>query len=211
MQKLYSINVFLDNETLICLDKEFNKIRNQIYYYVFNGSDQSGAGFTVREVYISGISLIFLEANDYHKIHDFEIGFTYESLEEWIQFEKRIKNQNADYSIGEYDNTRYAVISEGNLHIPFYFIFDNKHSEKDSFSIEGLIKEKEYNFYNNELSNFIDENYSKNMNFQMNEDGIFQMRKIGIPIDKDSLSKIKYQNNEIIMEITSDEFSLNMK
>ncbi len=211
MQKLYSITVFLNKETLKILDEKYYKIQEQINYSIVNGSDKTGKRLIIRELYISGISLVFMEANYHHKKQNYEIGFTYESLEEWIQFEKRIKELNKNHSKGEYDNIKYAIISEENIHTPFYFVFDKRCSKNNSFSINAEIGEKEYYFYNNELSNFIDQEYSKNMNFQMNKDNLLRIKKIEIPIDEDSISKIKYENNDLLMEITNNVFSLNIK
>jgi hypothetical protein len=72
------------------------------------------------QISISGITILFVPANEYHKHLDYEIGFSCSSAKDcWNLFISRLENQNIGFRIVHENEDKWIVIDE--IHGPFFF------------------------------------------------------------------------------------------
>ena len=86
-------------------------------------TDQTGETGHTYQCKINEVAIILGECNDYHYDHDFEIGISTATEQEFNDFTDSINK--TFYEIGSDENgTKYAIPGDDKTHGPFYFMYD---------------------------------------------------------------------------------------
>lgn len=173
---LYCISLFLESTKIDNFIKtcECNKIE----YKSIEITDQTGETGNGYQANLSGLKVLLLPCNKFHKDKDFEIGITEENHEKWNAFVKNAKEtfQN-EYGKFEDDDSEYLLVNDKKLHGNFFFIFDGKKSEEAPLlKIECRMKNNDIIFYKDIIAKIIGENLTSKISAK--EDDCFAIDKI---------------------------------
>ena len=163
---LYCISIFLKQEAI---DKILlNCRREKIKYKEIEVTDQVNEEVIGYQANISGLKILILPCNDFHKDKDFEIGITEENHKSWNDFIEKAKsnfeskNEYGKFTDGE---TEYFLIKDEKYHGNFFFIFDGQKSEEEPLvKIECTMTKYDFDFYKNKIENLIGENLCSKLN-----------------------------------------------
>jgi hypothetical protein len=209
MQNLFVISIFLEKKILDYMDFVFNDVETESFTYThFKTYNQNGYEAEAREFIVSGISILLIETNYFHKNMDFEIGITFEKQEEWDRFIDFIKKNESEYGIGEDTEFSYVVTSNENIHSPFFFIFDKTRPLHCNFKVECQLPEKEYLFCTNLLDNYFHSDIEKNIILTAGNDEEYILKKVEVPFDKKIDREIDFSYKNISFEIKEYTFKI---
>ena len=166
---LYCVSLFLKNETFshllqICAE-------NGVPYKELTVTDQTNErvhGYQIE----SGVKILLLPDNDFHKDGDFEIGLTAENQESWDSFVKQA-GELCETERGTLDDgkTEYLLMgSEEEYHGNFFFIFDGTNSDSESLSkIRCTVKTADFDFFTKNVAQFIEKSLRKKIEITSGE------------------------------------------
>ncbi len=181
---LYCISVFLKKEGI---DNFLQKCSHEKIEYkgieITDQIDEKAIGY---QFDISGLKILVLPCNDFHKDKDFEIGITEENLKSWNDFIERAlsefdgnsQNEYGKFSDGE---TEYFLIKDKNYHGNFFFIFDGKKSEEEPLQkIECTMTKHDFDIYQSQVHHLIGENIASKINIAAGD--TFELNKLIVKI-----------------------------
>lgn len=159
---LYCISVFLKNESIL---KVLEVCRTAgIQFKEIPVTDQTGISVSGFQIESDGLKILVLPCNDFHRDHDFEIGLTAESRDEWNDFVKKVsadgKCENGVFEDGE---TEYLLLKgEDDYHGNFFFIFDGQKSNPCALEkISCTVTTSDYDFIQKNIRPLLGENLLK--------------------------------------------------
>ncbi len=171
---LYCISLFLESSKIERFIKTCE--RYKIEYKAVKITDQTGETVGGYQANVSGLKILLLPCNNFHKDKDFEIGITEENHEKWDAFVKGAK-ENFQNEYGKDDDSEYVLVNDEKLHGNFFFIFDGQKSEEAPLlKIECRMKHNDFIFYNDIISRIIGENLASRINVK--ENNCFAIDKI---------------------------------
>lgn len=159
---LYCISIFLEKGRI---NKFLQNCRcEKIEYKEIEIIDQVNEKEIGYQADFSGLKVLILPCNDFHKNKDFEIGITEQNPKKWNDFVERAKSESVGDYKAEYGKfadgkTEYFLIKDKEYHGNFFFIYDGQNSKEESLlKIECTMTKHDLDFYQNQLKNLIGEN-----------------------------------------------------
>lgn len=183
--KLYCITIFLNNENIIRTIKQCDD--SSLNYKQLQVTDHIGTIVDGYQIDISGLMILLLPCNDFHKNKDFEIGITAESLGKWKYFLENDNKNGLEIEEGDFKDdtdTCYALLKDNNYHGPFFFIFDTHYSEEKVLEkIICTVEPYDYKLYDEKIKHVIEGNISEKL--EIKEGTAFKIEKIIVTRSED--------------------------